>query len=392
LAQLLIFAFGMGLYIFCMVQLRKFRREQAQENAKRQDTRQKESLKTVRPASSGQDINSLIDVLIVGAGPVGLACAIEAKRNGLSHLILEKGCLTNSIFRCPINVRFFSTPELLSIGDIPFIITDTKPSRQDLLNYYRGVSEHYKLDIHFDERVDEIKAGKGFFEITSAKQKYQARHVVIATGFYDNPNFLNIDGENLPKVSHYYTEPFPFYRRKVAVIGGKSSAVEAALDLYRHGAEVTLIHRGAEIHPNVKYWLRPDILNRIKEGSIKALFNTRVTRITEDAIFVKNGSEREQRLENDYVFAMTGYHPDFEFVQRAGVRIDEANGKICFNPETFETNVPNLYIAGVVAASKGGENIFIENGREHVKKVVRDILAKKSNVTPSARLGEWEKG
>ncbi len=318
----------------------------------------------------------MTDVLIVGAGPVGLACAIEAKRSGLSHLILEKGCLTNSIFRCPLNVRFFSTPELLSIGDIPFIITDTKPSRHDLLNYYRGVSEHYKLDIHFDERVDEIKAGRDFFEVISARQKYQTRHVVIATGFYDNPNFLDIDGENLPKVSHYYTEPFPFYRRKVAVIGGKSSAVEAALDLYRHGAEVTLVHRGAEIGQSVKYWLRPDILNRIKEGSIKALFNTRVTRITEDAIFVKNGSDHEQRLENDYVFAMTGYHPDFEFVQRAGVRIDEANRKICYNPETFETNVPGLYIAGVVAASKGGENIFIENGREHVKKVVRDILEK----------------
>ncbi len=318
----------------------------------------------------------MIDVLIVGAGPVGLACAIEAKRHGLSHLILEKGCLTNSIFRCPINVRFFSTPELLSIGDIPFIITDTKPSRQDLLNYYRGVSEHYKLDIHFDEKVDQITASEEIFQVQTTRRKYHARHVVIATGFYDNPNFLNIDGENPPKVSHYYTEPFPFYRRKVAVIGGKSSAVEAALDLYRHGAEVTLIYRGAEIGQSVKYWLRPDILNRIKEGSIKALFNTRVTRITEGAIFVKNGSEQELRLENDYVFAMTGYHPDFEFVQRAGVRIDEANHKICYDPETFETNVPGLYIAGVVAASKGGDNIFIENGREHVKLVVRDILAK----------------
>ncbi|MGH7453611.1 MAG: NAD(P)-binding domain-containing protein, partial [bacterium] len=176
----------------------------------------------------------------------------------------------------------------------------------------------------------------------------------------------------------YYTEPFPFYHRKVAVIGDKSSAVEAALDLYRHGAEVTLVHRGAEIGQSVKYWLRPDILNRIKEGSIKALFNTRVTRITEDAILVKNGSNHEQRLENDYVFAMTGYHPDFDFVQRADVQIDEVNRKICYDPETFETNVPNLYIAGVVAASKGGENIFIENGREHVKKVIRHILEKET--------------
>jgi len=332
----------------------------------------------VNLAAGGWDIDSLIDVLIVGAGPVGLACAIEAKRHGLSHLIVEKNCLTYSIFRCPINVRFFSTPELLAIGDVPFIISETKPSRQDLLNYYRGVCEHYKLHVQFDEKVEQIEVREGVFQVVSTRQTYRARYVVIATGFYDNPNPLNIAGENLPKVSHYYTEPFQFYRRQVAVIGGKSSAAEAALDLYRHGAEVTLIHRGPEIGHSVKYWLRPDIVNRIKEGSIKALFNTVVTRITEDAIFIQNGSAHEQRLENDFVFALTGYHPDFEFVKRCGVMIDEANRKICFNPETFETNVPNLYIAGVVAASKGGDNIFIENGRAHVKLVVRDILAKDS--------------
>lgn len=326
--------------------------------------------------SGGWENESPIDVLIVGAGPVGLACAIEAKRHGLSHLIVEKNCLTYSIFRCPLNVRFFSTPELLQIGDVPFIIPETKPSRQDLLNYYRGVCEHHQLRVHFDERVEAITARAGVFVVTSARQNYRARYVVLATGFYDNPNLLHIAGENLPKVSHYYTEPFPFYRRKVAVIGGKSSASEAALDLYRHGAEVTLIHRGPEIGQSVKYWLRPDIVNRLKEGSIKAYFNTIVTRITEEAIFIQNDSTSEQRLENDFVFALTGYHPDFEFVKRCGVMIDEANRRICFNPQTFETNMPNLYIAGVVAASKGGDNIFIENGREHVKLVVRDILAK----------------
>jgi thioredoxin reductase (NADPH) len=317
-------------------------------------------------------------VLIVGAGPVGLAGAIEAKRHGLSHLIVEKNCLTHSIFRCPTNVRFFSTPELLSIGEVPFIISETKPSRQDLLNYYRGVCEHYKLRVQLDEKVEQIEAREGVFHVISSRQTYRARYVVIATGFYDNPNRLDIAGENLSKVSHYYTEPFPFYRRKVAVIGGKSSAAEAALDLYRHGAEVTLIHRGPEIGQSVKYWLRPDIVNRIKEGSIKAFFNTVVTRITDDAIFIQTGAAPEQRLENDFVFALTGYHPDFAFVKRCGVTIDEANRKICFNPQTFETNVPNLYIAGVVAASKGGDNIFIENGREHVKLVVKDILAKNS--------------
>jgi thioredoxin reductase (NADPH) len=327
---------------------------------------------------SGWEIDSLIDVLIVGAGPVGLACAIEAKRSGLSHLILEKGCLTNSIFHCPTNVRFFSTPELLEIGEVPFIISESKPSRQDLLNYYRGVCEHHELEVQFNEKVEQVNAREGVFQVVSSRQTHVARHVVLATGFYDNPNRLGIAGENLPKVSHYYTEPFPFYRRKVAVIGGKNSAAEAALDLYRHGAEVTLIHRGVELGQSVKYWLRPDLLNRIQEGSITALFNSRVTRITEDAIFVENDSAHEQRLQNDYVFALTGYHPDFDFVQRAGVQIDAANRKICHNPETFETSVPNLYIAGVVAASKGGDNIFIENGREHVKKIVRDILTKNS--------------
>jgi len=383
LAQLLIFAFGMGLFVFCMIQARKFRRSQEQLAGKAEVAKRKDSLKIVKPAANRLDGNTLIDVLIVGAGPVGLACAIEAKRNGLSHLIIEKGCLTNSIFRCPINVRFFSTPDRLNIGDIPLIIAEAKPSRQDLLNYYRGVCEHYKLQIHFDERVEQVVSCEGVFQVITTRQNYRARYVVIATGFFDYPNLLHIDGENLPKVSHYYTEPFPFYRRKVAVIGGKSSAVEAALDLYRHGAEVTLIHRGSEIGQSVKYWLRPDILNRIKEGSIKALFNTSVTRITEDAVFIKNGSDQEERLKNDYVFAMTGYHPDFDFAKRAGVRIDEANRQIRYNPETFETNVPNLYIAGVVAASKGGENVFIENGREHVKKVIQHFLEKQK-----VRMGE----
>lgn len=330
----------------------------------------------MKSTAGGWETDSLIDVLIVGAGPVGLACGIEAIRSQLSFLILEKGCLTNSIFYCPKNVRFFSTPELLEIGDIPFVIAEEKPTRQEILNYYRRVSDHYNLPIHFEERVEEITPHDGFFQIFSTKGKYQARRVVLATGFYDNPTLLNIPGETLSKVSHYYTEPFPFYRRKVAVIGGKNSAAETALDLYRHGAEVTLIHRGAEIGQSVKYWIRPDILNRITDGSIKALFNTIVTRITEEAVFIKNGTGTEQRLENDFVFALTGYHPDFDFMRRAGIEIDDANRSAKYNPETFETNVPGLYIAGVAAASKHGQNIFIENGREHVKKIVRHIRNK----------------
>ncbi|MDZ7342881.1 MAG: YpdA family putative bacillithiol disulfide reductase [candidate division KSB1 bacterium] len=327
----------------------------------------------MKSTAGGWETDSVIEVLIVGAGPVGLACGIEAGRNDLSYVILEKGCLANSIFHCPTNVRFFSTPELLEIGNIPFVIAEEKPTRQEILNYYRRVSDHYHLFIRFDERVEEITSGNGSFQIFSSRRKYRARRVVLATGFYDNPNLLNIPGETLPKVSHYYTEPFSFYRRKVAVIGGKNSAAEAALDLYRHGAEVTLIHRGPEIGQSVKYWIRPDLINRINEGRIRAFFNTTVTRIDEQVIFIKNGNGVEQQLPNDFVFAMTGYHPDFEFMRRAGIEIDEANRKAHYDPHTFETNVPGLYIAGVAAASKHGQNIFIENGREHVKKIIQHI-------------------
>jgi len=317
-----------------------------------------------------------LDILIIGAGPVGLACGIEAAKANLEYLILEKGCLTNSIFHFPAEMQFFSTPELLEIGGVPFVISKEKPSRQDCLNYYRRVAEAFTLRVQLFEKVEQMERHGGWFAVKSAKDSYKARNIIIATGFYDHPNPLGIPGEQLAKVSHYYTSAHPFFRRRVAVIGGKNSAVEAALDLYRHGAEVTLIHRGEDFGKSVKYWILPDIQNRVKDGAIKALFKSRATRITDEAIYVVNGSGDEQRLDNDFVFAMTGYHPDYDFLRSAGITIDGEFQKPAYHPDNFETNVPSLYIAGVAAAGKDGNSIFIENGREHAKKIVQHIAQK----------------
>ncbi len=329
-------------------------------------------------ATGGAEQNFLFDIVIVGAGPIGLACGIEAQRRGLSYVILEKGCLADAIFRFPKHMTFFSTPELLEIGDVPFVISGGKPTRQDALTYYRRVAVSFALNVRLFERVVQIEKREGFFEISSEKAQYRAKHVVLALGFYDHPNLLNVPGEDLPKVSHYYTEPHPFYKRRVAIVGGKNSAVEAALELYRHGAEVTLIHRQAEIGPSVKYWILPDILNRIQEGGIRALLNARVTRITPEEIFVQNGTGEARALPSDFVFALTGYHPDYDFLRSMGVNIDAETGKPEHNPATFETNVPGLYIAGCLAAGKDANKIFIENGRLHGKDIMNDIAAKTS--------------
>jgi len=322
------------------------------------------------------DRKSPVDVLIVGAGPVGLACGIAAQRSGLSSLIVEKGALTNALCHFPRHMRFFSTPELLEIGEIPFIISGDKPTRADALNYYRRVVQHYNLCLHLHEEVRRITKSAHTFTVSSTAADYQASCVVIATGFYDHPNVLNIPGEELPKVSHYYSEPFPFFRRKVAIIGGKNSAVEAALDLYRHGAEVRLIHRGPEIGQSVKYWILPDILNRIREGSIVAHFNTRVVRITNDAIILQNGTGETLTLANDFVFALTGYHPDYAFLEACGIEISGEEKCPRFDPETFETNVAGLYVAGAVAAGKNANKIFIENGREHARVIMRHVASR----------------
>jgi len=331
---------------------------------------------------------SLLDIVIVGAGPIGLACGIEAQRRQLSYVILEKGCLANAIFHFPKHMTFFSTPELVEIGDVPFVISAGKPTRQDALNYYRRVAVSYDLNVQLFERVAQIDKRESHFEITSAKAKYRAKSVVLALGFYDHPNLLNVPGEDLPKVSHYYTEPHPFYKRRVAIIGGKNSAVEAALELYRHGAEVTIIHRKPEIGQSVKYWILPDILNRIQEGGIRALLNSRVTRITPEEIFVQNGTGEAQALPNDFVFALTGYHPDYDFLRSMGIGIDEETGRPHHNPATFETNVPGLYIAGCLAAGKDANKIFIENGRLHAKDIVRDIAGRLAFHKETKRDGE----
>ncbi|MFQ5639881.1 MAG: YpdA family putative bacillithiol disulfide reductase [bacterium] len=320
-----------------------------------------------------QEHKEKYDAVIIGAGPSGLACAIEFQKHGLSYLVIEKGCLAHSIFRFPTDLTFFSTPDLLEIGDVPFIIPAEKPKRIDVLNYYRRVTEFFNLNIHFSERVTAVVGRKPEIQITTEQADYVARHLVLATGQYDNPNIMRIPGENLPKVSHYFSEGHPYYKRKVAVIGGKNSAVEAALDLYKHGAEVTLIHRGETFGPSVKYWIRPDIENRIKEGKIKSLFNTRVTEIKEKTILVEGADGRINQFDNDFVFAMTGYNIDTDFLAKAGVEL-QPDTVPCHHPDTLESNVPGVYVAGVLTAGSNGSKVFIENSRNHGTKIIGHIL------------------
>jgi thioredoxin reductase (NADPH) len=322
-----------------------------------------------------------LDVMVVGAGPTGLACAIEAVRAGLKVLVLEKGCLVNSLFNYPTNMIFFTSRDLLEIGDLPLASVHVKPTRAEALEYYRRVTEFYRLPIRYHERVTGFRGVDGNFEAASEDRRaqrhcYTAKKIVVATGYYDLPNLLGIPGENLPKVSHYYTEAHQFYQHKVAVIGGANSAAEAALDLYRHGAEVALIHREAQVGRNIKYWVRPDLENRIREGSIRALFETEVREIADDWIRVETKAGETQQLENDFVFALTGYHPDFDFLCAAGVKIDPDSCRPVCNPETLESNVTGLYLAGCIIAGYQTNEIFIENGRFHGKQIIADIKRK----------------
>ena len=318
------------------------------------------------------------DVLLVGAGPTGLACGIEAMRAGLKSLIIEKGCLVNSLFSYPSSMTFFTTRERLEIGDLPFSSVNVKPTRAEALEYYRRAADFYKLPIRYQERVTVVNRANGIFELeteTSAGrlQKYAARTIIIATGYYDLPNLLGIPGENLPKVSHYALEGHAFYQRKVAVIGGGNSAAVTSLELYRHGAEVTLIYRGRELSRHIKYWVRPDLENRIKEKSIRAFLESEVKQITADCILVQTAAGETVRLENDFVFALTGYHPDVDFLRRAGVEVDPKSYRPTCDPKTLESNVPGLYLAGVVISGRQTNEIFIENGRFHGKQIIADI-------------------
>ncbi|WP_263368091.1 YpdA family putative bacillithiol disulfide reductase [Edaphobacter bradus] len=326
------------------------------------------------------------DLLVIGAGPTGMACAIEAQRAGFKAVLVDKGCLCNSLFHYPAHMTFFTTPELLEIGDIPFSSPNQKPNRNEALEYYRKVSEHYHLDVRQYENVERVTGSDGSFVVHTTDRfgrplAHRARKLVIATGYYDLPNYLNIPGEDLNKVRHYYDEPHPFFGLDVVVIGGKNSAAIAALDLWRHGARVTLVHRGPEMHRHVKYWILPDINNRIKNGELTAYFNSSVTHIAEDEITLAT-PQGLLTIPNHFVFALTGYHPDFEFIERLGIKLDEDNHRtpVC-DPVTLESNVPGIYLAGVVIAGERTNEIFIENGRFHGQQIAADLQAK--NVSAS---------
>lgn len=321
------------------------------------------------------------DLVCIGAGPTGLATAIEAKRAGLRPLVIDKGSLCNSIYHYPVNMYFFTTPELLEIGDLPLVCAAEKPTRTEALKYYRKVVEHYGLELRLYETVLRVEGRDEEFAVVTRTEKgveyrYPGRKIAVATGYYDLPNVMNVPGEELPHVSHYYTEPHEYWNQDVAVIGGKNSAAEAALDLYRNGARVTLIHRRRELGATIKYWVRPDIENRIKAGQIKALLDTRVKSITPDAVIVENGAG-ERRVPARQVFALTGYHPDFAFIESLGIKLDEKTRKPAMDPVTHESNVPGIYLAGVVIGGLHTSEIFIENGRFHGKQIAQ-ALAKKA--------------
>ena len=327
---------------------------------------------------------SVRDVLIVGAGPSGLATAIAAKQRNLDYVVVEKGILVNSIFNFPTHMMFFTTPELLEIGGLPLVTPYDKPMRLEALRYYRRVVDTYGLQISFHEEVTSIERendrGTAVFAVTTRTDRgvtrvRHARAVVLAIGYYDLPNYLGIPGEDLPHVSHYYTDAHPYYRQRVVVVGGKNSAAEAALELFRGGAHVTLVHRHPTLGDSIKYWVRPDIENRIKEGSIAARFNACVREITRTTVVIDHEGTREE-IPADGVFLLTGYHPDVDLMRNAGIHVDEVTLAPELNMETFETNVPNLFIAGGAIAGKKTGNIFIENGRFHGAKVV-ETLAKR---------------
>jgi len=317
------------------------------------------------------------DIIIIGGGPIGLACGIAAKEKGLSFLILEKGALTNSIYRYPLYMTFFSTAERLEIGNVPFQCIPAKPGRQEALEYYRQVTRRFSLPVNLYEEATDVRRHDAAFLVASTRASYTARKVIVATGFYDIPALLGIPGEELPKVQHYYKEPHPYALQKVAVVGASNSAVDAALETWRRGAEVTMIVRGPAIGERVKYWVKPDIENRIREGSIKAYFNTSLTAIREDAIELST-PDGALVLENDHVLALTGYRPDFGWLQRCGITLStDGLCKPFHDPGTMETNVPGLYLAGVVCGGMETHKWFIENSRIHATMIVNDILAKK---------------
>ena len=323
---------------------------------------------------------NLYDIIIIGGGPTGLACAIEAQRAGLKYLVIEKGCLVNSLYHYPTQMIFFTTPELLEIGDLPFVCEREKPNRIEALKYYRRVADTYGLHVNQYEKVVKVTGRDGDFHAATELQQtgearsYRARKLIISIGYYDQPNVMKIPGENLPKVSHYYKDAHPYYNRDVAVIGAGNSAALTALDLYRHGARVTLIHRGAALKPTIKYWILPDIQNRIENNEVKAYFKTIITEITETSLRTRHlETDEECELPNDFVFAMTGYHVDNNFLQSMEIAIDPATWKPHFDAETLESNIAGIYLAGVTIAGKDTGKVFIENGRFHGRQIIKAL-------------------
>jgi thioredoxin reductase (NADPH) len=314
----------------------------------------------------------LLDIAIVGAGPTGLATAIEAHRRGLKYLVFDKGCITNSILGFPTHMIFFTTPELLEIGGMPLVSDREKPSRNEALKYYRKVVQAFGIRVRQYEEVQQLEKTGTTFRVRTAAGEYTARHIVLATGYYDNPNKLGIPGEDLPHVSHYYTEPYSYFDRDVVVVGGRNSAAEAALDLFRGGARVSLVHRGAEMGSTLKYWVRPDIENRLKAGEVKPFFNSLVKRITPESVEIDQAGTLHS-LHADRVFLLTGYHSSTKFFEQLGVKWDPDTLRPQFNSETFETNVPGVYLAGSIVGGRFNAEVFIENGRFHGESVVKAI-------------------
>jgi thioredoxin reductase (NADPH) len=326
--------------------------------------------------------DEILDAAIVGAGPTGLACGLELKRRGLCAVLFDKGCLTNSLYNYPTNMAFFTTPELLEIGGLPMTSLGEKPVRVEALKYYRRVAEHYELDVHQYERVVRFDGVDGDFIVSTEDRlgrahEVRARKIILSTGYYDKPNYLNVPGEDLPKVQHYYREPYPYYNHDVLVVGGKNSAAIAALELFWTGARVTLVHRGAELHDNIKYWIKPNIENRIKAGEVRGFFNSSVTRIDPETVTLQT-PEGEVVLKNDFVFAMTGYHPDTEFLAQHGIVFDEQTLRPRLNPDTLESERAGVYLAGVLVGGMHTNEVFIENGRFHGAQIADDIARRLS--------------
>ncbi len=324
-------------------------------------------------------------LIIVGGGPIGIACALEARKAGLRYLILEKGCLVNSLYNYPVNMTFFSTSERIEIGNIPFVSNNVKPTRSEALEYYRRVSVSNQLNIHLQEEVKEIRrAGEGRFEVVTSKGSYPATHIILATGFYDIPVLLGIPGEDLPKTTHYYKEPHFYAMQKVVVVGASNSAVDAALETWRKGAEVTMVIRGEGISSHVKYWVRPDIENRIKEGSIKSYTHSSLTAIREGEVDIRT-PDGIVTIPNDYTIALTGYQPNLDFLTRTGIQLsDDVNRQPFYDPESMETNVRNIYLAGVICGGMNTHAWFIENSRAHAVHIIMHILSPNNqNIDPT---------